>query len=204
MSSRRECRCNRYHEPRWVVLTGGPGGGKTAVLEVVRKQFCDHVVVLPESATIIFSGGFPRGSSTIARRAAQLAIFHVQDQLEQIEAAEGRAAVVLCDRGVVDGAAYWPGTMNQYWEAVGQSEASALARYDAVIHLRPPRDGAGYGTNQVRIETAEEAYALDEKILGLWQRHPHRTVIESQESFVVKLERALAAIDALVPECCRH
>ena len=36
--------------PARIVLTGGPGGGKTAVLEVVRRHFCEHVVVLPEAA----------------------------------------------------------------------------------------------------------------------------------------------------------
>src|SRR5262245_25592869 len=87
--------------PKLLVLTGGPGGGKTAVLEIVRKHFCEHVVVLPEAATIIFGGGFPRGVSAAARRAAQRAIFHVQLELEAMAIEEGRAPVVLCDRGTV-------------------------------------------------------------------------------------------------------
>ncbi len=48
------------HECGLVVLTGGPGAGKTAVLEVIRHAFCQHVAVLPESATVLFGGGFPR------------------------------------------------------------------------------------------------------------------------------------------------
>lgn len=36
-----------------IVLTGGPGAGKTAVLEFVRKILCDHVVVFPEVAAVI-------------------------------------------------------------------------------------------------------------------------------------------------------
>ena len=40
-----------------MVLTGGPGAGKTAVLEVVRRTFCEHVTVLPEAASILFMGG---------------------------------------------------------------------------------------------------------------------------------------------------
>jgi predicted ATPase len=43
--------------PKLVVLTGGPGAGKTALLEVVRRHFCEHVVVLPEAASIVFGGG---------------------------------------------------------------------------------------------------------------------------------------------------
>jgi hypothetical protein len=34
------------------------------VLAIVRKHFGEHLVVLPEAATIIFGGGFPRESST--------------------------------------------------------------------------------------------------------------------------------------------
>ena len=35
-------------EPRRVVLTGGPGAGKTAALEMIKQSFCEHVRVLPE------------------------------------------------------------------------------------------------------------------------------------------------------------
>ena len=43
------CKCNALeHEPRRVVLTGGPGLGKTAVLEIVRRTFCNHVQILRE------------------------------------------------------------------------------------------------------------------------------------------------------------
>jgi hypothetical protein len=40
-------------------LTGGPGAGKTAVLELVRQSFCQHIKVLPETASILLGGGFP-------------------------------------------------------------------------------------------------------------------------------------------------
>ncbi len=82
---------------RRVVLTGGPGGGKTAVLEVARKHFGERLLVLPEAATIVFGGGFPRGTSGPARRAAQRAIFRVQVELESMALEEGRAQAVLCD-----------------------------------------------------------------------------------------------------------
>ena len=42
-----DCRCAQPHQRRRVVLTGGPGAGKTAVLELVRRTFCHHVDVLP-------------------------------------------------------------------------------------------------------------------------------------------------------------
>jgi hypothetical protein len=58
-----------------VVITGGPGAGKTAVLELVARSFCPHVAILPEAATIVFGGGFPRHTTTVGLMAAQRAIY---------------------------------------------------------------------------------------------------------------------------------
>src|SRR5262245_23288186 len=115
------CSCLTPHPRRRIVLTGGPGAGKTAVLELVRRSFCSHVQVLPESAGILFGGGFPRGSDDDHRRCAQRAIFHTQRELETLAAA-GPASVLLCDRGTVDGLAYWPGP-DEFWSAVGTTHA---------------------------------------------------------------------------------
>jgi hypothetical protein len=80
-----------------VVLTGGPGAGKTALLELIRQSFCSHVKVLPESASIVFGGGFPREDDPACRRAAQRAIFYVQRELE-IAGDSHNPAIVLCDQ----------------------------------------------------------------------------------------------------------
>jgi predicted ATPase len=102
------CSCSETHDDRRVVLTGGPSAGKSAVLELARLFFCQHVHRLPESAGIIFGGRFPRNGGLRIRQAGQRAIYHVQRALEAtIE--PGRAALVLCDRGTPDGAAYWLG-----------------------------------------------------------------------------------------------
>lgn len=188
-----------------VVLTGGPGGGKTAVLEIARKHFCEHVVVLPEAATIIFSGGFPRGVSAAARRAAQRAIFSVELELETMAIDEGRAAVVLCDRGTVDGVAYWPDASETFWRACGTSHEAELARYATVIHLRTPAAGGGYDhSNRIRSESAQEAARIDERIRAAWSRHPRRFFIDSEKDFIAKAARALALIGAETSGCCQH
>ncbi len=92
-----DCDCKETHQPRRVVLTGGPGAGKTAVLELIRQAFCKHVTVLPEAAGILFGGGFPRGNTPDLERPAQRAIFFTQRELEATADA-GNAAIVLCDR----------------------------------------------------------------------------------------------------------
>jgi predicted ATPase len=190
--------------PTRVVLTGGPGAGKTAVLEVVGRQFCEHVVVLPEAASILFRGGFPRVPGPAALRATQRAIFRVQDELEVLAFAEGGCALVLCDRGVVDGAAYWPGPPEELFAEVGTSRAAALARYAAVIHLRTP-GARGYDhRNPYRVESAADAAVIDQRLVEAWDGHPRRLFVDATDDVVRKIGNAIAAIDTLVPDYCRR
>jgi hypothetical protein len=198
------CGCTRNHDPQLVVLTGGPGAGKTAVLELIHHDFCEHVVVLPEAAGIIFGGGFPRRPSGVGRQAAQRAIFRVQRELERLALEEHAAAIILCDRGTIDGAAYWPGDAASFFRENETSQEAELARYSAVIDLRTPPERNGYNhTNALRIESAREAAAIDATILNLWGEHPRRHIVESTADFLEKAARAVSLVRNEVPECCR-
>jgi predicted ATPase len=197
-----KCGCSQLHRPRRVVLTGGPGAGKTAVLELIRKAMCRHVRVLPESAGIVFGGGFPRSAALPLRRAAQRAIFYVQRELEDAVQSDD-LAIVLCDRGTIDGFAYWPGP-DELWTSLGTSLAEQYARYDTVIHLRTPTSGNGYNySNPLRIETAAEAAALDLKIAEAWAGHPRRFEVPAADDFLTKATRAIAIARGELPVCCR-
>jgi len=196
------CECSARHVRRRIVLTGGPGAGKTAVLELVRQHFCAHVHVLKESAGIVFGGGFPRDHAPELLRAAQRAIFYVQRELEAV-ADDGNPAIALCDRGTVDSNAYWPGP-DAFWPHVGTTEREQLARYDLVIHLRTPPLDEGYNyQNPLRLESAGEAAAIDARIFQCWAGHPRRLVVEATPDFLVKASRVLDIIRAALPECCR-
>jgi predicted ATPase len=195
------CTCTLPHQRRRIVLTGGPGAGKTAVLELVRQSFCHHVQVLPEAASILFRGGFPRTERVADRRAAQRAIFHVQSELEQAADDHDGAAIVICDRGTVDGAAYWPGP-DDFWDSLGTSREAQLARYDVVLHLRvPPVFGYNHH-NPVRVESAAEAAAIDERIARAWDGHPHRHFVASTVDFVEKAQAAIRLLGDELPPCC--
>ncbi len=188
-----------------VVVTGGPGAGKTAILEMARKQFCHHVAILPEAASVVFSGGFWRLRSSSARMAAQRAIFHVQKEMEKLVLGEKHWGLALCDRGTLDGLAYWPGDEAHYWRETGTTQAQELARYHAVIHLRTPGVDMGYNyQNSLRIETAEEAREIDHRIEKIWSRHPRYAQIDSATDFFQKAAAAFQLIADDVPECCRN
>ena len=198
------CECGDVHKRLRVVLTGGPGAGKTALLELVRQSFCSHVKVLPEAASVVFGGGFPREDDIACRRAAQRAIFYVQRELE-ITGDSHNPAVVLCDRGTIDGLAYWPGPVEDFWSSLGTTLDAEFGRYDAVIHLRTPAPEHGYNhQNPLRTESATDAAAIDRRIADAWALHPRRFVVASASDFLDKAAQALLILRNEMPECCKR
>ena len=196
------CTCPGPHAAKRIVLTGGPGAGKTAVLELMRRTLCSHVRIVPEAAGVVFGGGFPRDGGLAARTAAQRAIFYVQRELEAA-ALSGDVAILLCDRGTVDGAAYWPGP-GELWDGVDTTLADQLARYDAVVHLRTPSADGGYNwRNPLRVEDPAEAAAIDDRIARAWAGHPRRHEVDAATDFLAKAARAIELVRGELPPCCR-
>jgi len=188
------------HHRRRIVLTGGPGGGKTTAADLFRREIGDSVIVVPEAATLVFSGGFPRVSESHAVHAAQRAIYHVQRNLEDVQAALYPERVLLCDRGTVDGAAYWPGETGGFFAEMGSTMEEELERYDAVIFFESAAvGGLGIeGGNPARIESLEQAAALDRKLRGLWSRHPRFHLVPHNPSFFKKISFGLEVLEGVV------
>lgn len=199
------CACGvAAHAPKLVALTGGPGAGKTAILEFAQREFCKHVTVLPEAANVLWQGNFPRRDSRLARRAAQRAIARVQIELERIALEDPSHAVVLCDRGTLDGVAYWPGPHAEFYAETGMDRAQELARYAAVLHLRTPNAHNGYNhRNPMRTEDPTQASVIDQLIVAAWDGHPRRTFVDSTPHFVTKLAQTIELIRAEIPVCCQ-
>ncbi len=193
-----------HKETRLIVVTGGPGAGKTALLEMAKKVFCSRVAILPEAASIVFGGGFWRLESASAKLCAQSAIFHVQVAMEKLVLDERRWTIGLCDRGTLDGLAYWPGSADSFWEMSKSDVGEEYRKYAAVIHLRSPNDQFGYNQNNpLRLETAVEATKIDKKIADAWAGHPNYYVIESAADFLTKADSAMKLIATQIPESCR-
>lgn len=185
-----------------VVLTGGPGGGKTTAADLYRREIGDEVVIVPEAATLLYTGGFPRTGTKGVRRATQRAIYHVQKNLEEAHAEAYRSRVLLCDRGTIDGAAYWPGDPTLFFKHVETSLERELTRYDAVIFFETAAVGgiAIEGGNPARIESLTDAISLDKRLRELWSRHPHYVHVPHNKSFIHKVNKGLEELEKVVSQ----
>ncbi|MFM2170541.1 MAG: hypothetical protein RI957_770 [Verrucomicrobiota bacterium] len=192
---------NGRHRCR-IVLTGGPGGGKTTAVDLFRREIGDRVVVVPEAATLMFAGGFPRYEELDAVRSSQRAIYHVQRNLEDIQSARYPDRILLCDRGTIDGAAYWPESDGDFFEALGTSMEEELARYDGVIFFESAAvGGLGIeGGNPARRETMEEAVAIDSRLRKFWSRHERFVLVHHHPSFLRKISVGLGILDEMVAD----
>ena len=69
--------------------------------------------------------------------------------------------------------------------------------------MRSPGAEHGYTlSNPVRIESAEEAVAIDALIEDAWRGHPHRHFISSTKNFMEKARKALTLIENELPFVC--
>jgi predicted ATPase len=185
-----------------IALTGGPGGGKTTAADLFRRELGEAVVIVPESATILFAGGFPRYRQQDAERAAQSAIFNVQRNLEDVQSARYPERILLCDRGTIDGGAYWPNGDRDFFQAMGTSLEVELQRYDAVVFFETAAVAGDSieGGNPVRCESMAEAVALDARLRKLWAPHPRFVLVPHSPSFLHKITVGLAVLQSLVEQ----
>ena len=128
----------------------------------------------------------------------------MQRELERLAIEDGSFGLILCDRGTLDGAAYWPGDPEEFWKDLGISKDLEMARYHSVLHLQTPTDKRIYNhQNVVRVETPDEAHIIDLRTLSIWAGHSDRAVIPPMENFPQKALRALKLLRAQLPPCCQ-
>ena len=181
-----------------IAITGGPSGGKTTLIEALKKEFGIKVKVVPEAASILYKGGFPRVKSYEGFYHAQKAIYATQRELEQLRCKTHPDALIVCDRGSLDALAYWPDTPESFFTTVNSNESEELARYNWVIHLDTATEPDYDTTNEVRTESFSEAHLLNDKIKSSWKNHPQRIIITSENDFFSKMKKATLTIDAIL------
>jgi hypothetical protein len=170
---------------------------------MARRYFCHHVVLLPEAASIVFGGGFPRIQSPVGLRAVQRAIYRVQLEMEGLALRDPNVCMVICDRGTIDGLAYWPGDRQRFFEEFGGSLEQEAARYSAVIHIATPETAAFYHKSTIRHESLNQAREIDLRIRRIWKGHQRQIIVHPETDFLKKAAYAINMMRGEVPTCCR-
>lgn len=188
-----------------IVLTGGPCAGKTRVLNQLSQDFGEEVEMVPEAANMLIGGGFPMPSQTLPyserwQLSLQDPLYALQHSIEanhQEIARNTDKHLIVCDRGVLDQAAYFKRGVDEFLDRFKIPDISQIHnRYKVVIHLgtvaflgdkqyRQASSG-----NQIRVES-EIAHVLEaEKATRkAWQSHPNRVIIEPSQDFKDKYEK---------------
>lgn len=147
---------------------------------------------------MLYRGGFPRAIEPKHVRSQQCAIYAIQNAIEELREDQAAGRTLICDRGTLDGLAYWTGTEASFFEKMGTSMHAEIKRYDWVIHL----DSAGpenYRSSSVRTERILEALKINDLVKHAWRNHPRRLYIPSSSDFMEKVSTVLKCL-ALIHE----
>ena len=160
-----------------IVLTGGPGAGKTTIAAALANRFPGQFALVPEAATAVYLSLGTRWDKLdlAGRRDVQRQIYRHQVTQEDSLAAVRPNHTALLDRGTIDGAAYWPDGPDAYWDDLGTTLDAQLARYDIVILLETAAALGiydGNASNEIRFEDAAGAVQSQKTLLRLWGAHP--------------------------------
>ena len=186
-----------------IVLTGGPGAGKTVVAARLAAERPDRFALVPEAATQVYTQLQTRWDRLdhAGRHDVQRRIYRLQREQEDRLEREHPAKTLLLDRGTIDGAAYWPEGAEAYWHDLGTTHATELARYDAIVLLQTSAALGLYDgddSNFCRFEDAEAAVASDNLLLQLWGDHPRLTRVSAYPTLDEKVRHTRDALNALL------
>lgn len=166
------------------VITGGPGGGKTALLNALAER---GYRVAPEAARRIIRARLAQGLPPRPEPAAFAREILASD-MEQYRAAQAHDGVTFFDRGVPD-ALY----MLDLAGAITREEAAGLVQrfpYNNTVFLLPPWEDI-YGTDAERDQSFEEAVAVFEGMSRWYAQWGYQTVevprvsVEARVTFIL-------------------
>lgn len=159
----------------FIILTGGPGGGKSTLMEELRRE--GRFLFLPEAIFTVGGVGIPPSQKQFQRLMVR-AQWGLEDALTQTLLPDDDR-LVLCHRGSLDPLAYW---LTRGWEEeeffsfTCTHREEHYQRYAVVIHLVTAADGAAHAYKRYpeahRPETVEESIRLDRLLGQVWQGHP--------------------------------
>jgi predicted ATPase len=180
-----------------IVLTGGPGAGKTVIARAIAARHPERLALVPEAATQVYDSLQTRWDKLDleGRRDVQRRIYRLQIEQEARIGSANAGKILLLDRGTIDGAAYWPDGPEDYWRDLGSSLARELARYAAAIWLESSAALGLYdndASNFCRFEDAPGAIRSGELLKQLWSGHSKLQIVGAHHD----LQDKIAAVES--------
>jgi predicted ATPase len=175
---------SRIKFPKRIVLTGGPGAGKTVIAKEIIARYPGRFVLVPEAATQVYAALQTRWDrlDLDGRRDVQRRIYRLQREQEDRIQQSDPDKILLLDRGSVDGAAYWPDGPEAYWTDLQTSLNAELSRYDAIIWLQTSAALGLYdgdASNTCRFEDPAAAIESGQLLIRLWGGHPNIQTVQA-------------------------
>jgi hypothetical protein len=163
-----------------IVLTGGPGGGKTTLIEDLSRDpaWAGRFAALPEAIYALRHSGISAQEKLFQRAMVQAQV-GMEDGL-RCALDPHEPCLILCHRGALDPLAFWleRGWAEEEFFAYTQTTREGLyQRYTAVLHLVTAADGAIEHYTRWpaahRPEQPEDAIRLDKLLQCAWGGHPN-------------------------------
>lgn len=184
-----------------IVLTGGPGGGKTTFMNELRvaDPYAERWLLVPEAAPLLFQAGLSAREKNF-----QKAVVHLQVALEDSCAAAAIAGqVLICHRGALDPLAYWLRAgwpEEEFFTLIDMTRSALCERYQAVLQLQSAAIGAPAHYRRWpeahRPETLEAAAETDRLCAQAWRGHSRYALIDNTaRDWTAKAGAALAVLN---------
>lgn len=194
-----------------IVLTGGPGSGKTSVLEKINQVYSSEgykVIIVPETATELMNNGITFKDESVSLLDFQELVMRLQLAKEAvvdraIELASTDKIIVVYDRGTIDNTAYI--NKDEFEEILARlnnvkSFADLMNKYDLVINLVGREDFYTTDNNKARSESASEALKLGDATLKCWLGHKKVKIVLPKDTMDEKTSEVLNTINELLKE----
>jgi predicted ATPase len=193
--------------PHRIVVTGGPCGGKSTVLDRLREACSTTIRVMPEFASMLLEQG---AASHIEREDdasetwseyVNRTILPAQTAVEDAHlcvARENGNSAVIFDRGLLDPAAYLPGGKD---DLADRHELDLRKRYTMIVHLESVAcvSKAKYDRlrARARYDAADRAKERDYALREAYCEHPNWQFVSAEGGMDAVTQRVLRLVGPL-------
>lgn len=181
-----------YQRPKLIVLTGGPGSGKTSVIEHLRKA--GHPCNAEAGRRIIQEQRMIDGPALPWRDRALYAEVMLSWELRALQDRQGTTGSVFCDRGIPDVIGYL--RLEGLPVPPHMMRAARRCRYAGPVFLFPPWPEI-YGRDEERRQTFETAEATHRAMAAVYAELGYDLIEVPRVPVAERMAFLLATVEGL-------